>query len=107
MNLSPSDTILNRYTLISQVRETAGISVWKTKDKVLAQECLLYIINSHPLAEQIDSAASVLARLPEDRFVRVSQICTTGNVLVFTMPSNTGISLAQFIETPDGSKISF
>ena len=38
------DTILNRYTLVSSLREEPGIQAWKANDRVLAKDCQLFII---------------------------------------------------------------
>lgn len=56
------DTILNRYTLVSSLREEPGIQAWKANDRVLAKVCQLFIITDRALSPQ--SMSSLVASPP-------------------------------------------
>ena len=49
------DTILNRYTLVSSLREEPGIQAWKANDRVLAKDCQLFIITDRSAFAAIHS----------------------------------------------------
>ena len=51
------DTILNRYTLVSSLREEPGIQAWKANDRVLAKDCQLFIITDRSAFAAIDKLA--------------------------------------------------
>ena len=55
------DTVIGRYTLVSSLRESDGLSAWIANDRMLAQSCQLFIITDTSVLPQINEAASTLA----------------------------------------------
>ena len=68
------DTILNRYTLVSSLREEPGIQAWKANDRVLAKDCQLFIITDRSAFAAIDKLAGRIAATRPDRVIPHTEI---------------------------------
>ena len=55
------DTILNRYTLVSSLREDLAFRHRKANDRVLAKDCQLFIITDRSAFAAIDKLAGRIA----------------------------------------------
>ena len=55
------DTVLNRYTLVSPLREEAGLQAWKANDRVLSRDCQLFIVSNKAVLESTNALAGTLA----------------------------------------------
>ena len=59
------DTIINRYTLVSLLRDEPGLQAWKANDRVRARDCQLFIVTDADAA--LDLTDSLVAALCDRR----------------------------------------
>ena len=68
------DTIINRYTLVSLLRDEPGLQAWKANDRVLARDCQLFIVTDADAIPTVDAIASSLALSRNRRYTQVLQL---------------------------------
>ena len=91
------DTILNRYTLVSSLREEPGIQAWKANDRVLAKDCQLFIITNRSAFAAIDELAGRIAATRPDRVIPVLKYRMESDVLLIVMPVDSGQCLTDYM----------
>ena len=91
------DTILNRYTLVSSLREEPGIQAWKANDRVLAKDCQLFIITNRSAFAAIDELAGRMAATRPDRVIPVLKYRMESDVLLIVMPVDSGQCLTDYM----------
>ncbi|PAU69047.1 lipid II flippase MurJ [Bifidobacterium criceti] len=98
-NMKPhlGDTILNRYTLVSPLREEAGLQVWKSNDRVLSRDCQLFIVNNRAVLENTNAIAGTLAASHDPRFTQVIQLQHDGDIAVILTRLDAGVSLTEYM----------
>ena len=89
------DTILNRYTLVSSLREEPGIQAWKANDRVLAKDCQLFIITDRSAFAAIDKLAGRIAATRPDRVIPILKYRMESDVLLIVMPVDSGQCLTD------------
>lgn len=92
------DTVLNRYTLVSPLREEPGLQVWKASDRVLSRDCQLFIVNNRAVLPSVNAVAGALALSRNPRFTQVFQLQHDGDVAIVLTQIDQGLSLSQYIE---------
>jgi putative peptidoglycan lipid II flippase len=101
------DTILNRYTLVSPLREGPGIEAWKANDRVLAKDCQLFMASNSRVLGSIDEIAGRIAAARPARHVPVLKYRLQANVLIAITPLDAGLSLTEYLSGVAGSTLSY
>lgn len=91
------DTILNRYTLVSPLREEAGLQVWKSNDRVLSRDCQLFIVNNRAVLASTNALAGTLAASRDPRFTQVIQLQHDGDIAVILTRLDGGVSISEYM----------
>ncbi len=91
------DTILNRYTLVSPLREEAGLQVWKSNDRVLSRDCQLFIVNNRAVLPSTNALAGTLAASRDPRFTQVIQLQHDGDIAVILTRLDGGVSISEYM----------
>lgn len=91
------DTILNRYTLVSPLREEAGLQVWKSNDRVLSRDCQLFIVNNRAVLASTNALAGTLAASRDPRFTQVIQLQHDGDIAVILTRLDGGVSITEYM----------
>lgn len=94
------DTVLNRYALLSPLREEAGLQVWKASDRVLAHDCQLFIVNDAALLPSANAVAGSLAASRDPRFTPVLQLHHDGDIAVIVTQLDSGTALSEYLQSP-------
>lgn len=100
MNLQLGDTVINRYTLVSSLREAPGLTAWKANDGVLAHDCQLFVVTDPTVLAQVDDTASSLALSKDPRFAEVLQLEHVGKAAIVVTELDAGISLRGYMADP-------
>lgn len=107
MKLHIGDTILGRYTLITLLRRSPGLSAWRAKDKVLDRDCQLFIVNDSSSTDRINSTASGLALKDDSRFTPVYQLHTRDGISLIVTAPDAGMSIHDYMQGPAGEILSY
>ncbi|MEE1296777.1 MAG: lipid II flippase MurJ [Bifidobacterium sp.] len=91
------DTVLNRYTLVSPLREEAGLQAWKANDRVLSRDCQLFIVNNKAVLRSTNAIAGTLAASRDPRFTQVIQLQHDGAIAVVLTAIDAGQSLTEYM----------
>ncbi|WP_258231410.1 murein biosynthesis integral membrane protein MurJ [Bifidobacterium sp. UTCIF-36] len=101
------DTILNRYTLVSLLREAPGIEAWKANDRILAKDCQLYLVSNRDHLTMINEIAGTITATHPKNFVSVLKYRRQGDVLLVITPVDDGRSLSDYLATKASSPLSY
>ena len=91
------DTVLNRYTLVSPLREEAGLQAWKANDRVLSRDCQLFIVSNKAVLDSTNALAGTLASSKDARFTPVIQLQHDGQIAVVLTQLDAGVSLTEYM----------
>lgn len=91
------DTVLNRYTLVSPLREEAGLQAWKANDRVLSRDVQLFIVNDSAILETTNAIAGTLAASHDPHFTPVIQIKHDGQVAAVITQLDAGQSISEYL----------
>lgn len=100
------DTVINRYTLVSLLRDEPGIQAWKANDRVLARDCQLFIVTDAGAIAKVDAIASSLALSRNRRFTQVLQLQHRGEVSIIITAVDNGLSLTDYFHGPASGTLS-
>ena len=100
------DTVINRYTLVSLLRDEPGLQAWKANDRVLARDCQLYIVTDADAIAKVDAIASSLALSRNRRFTQVLQLQHRGDVSIIITAVDNGLSLTDYFHGPASGTLS-
>lgn len=89
------DTLFNRYTLVALLRDEPGVQAWKANDRVLAQDCQLFILTAPETLDDISSLASTAGL--KDGLTPVLQFRRAGDVAVLVTKLEKGLSLTEYL----------
>lgn len=101
------DTVIGRYTLVSSLRESDGLSAWIANDRMLAQSCQLFIITDTSVLPQINEAASTLALANSRYCTPVLQLQHVGDAAVVITEPDSGLALAEYMQRSSSSFLSY
>ncbi|PLS24755.1 murein biosynthesis integral membrane protein MurJ [Bifidobacterium imperatoris] len=101
------DTILNRYTLVSALREEPGIEAWKANDRILAKDCQLYLVTDRRQLNTINEIAGTITATRPEHFVPVQKYRRQGDSMLVITPVDSGKSLTEYISLHSSSPLSF
>lgn len=93
------EIVVNRYTLMSLIREEPGLQVWKAHDRVLAHDCQLFLVNSTETLHQINDVASALVLSRNSHVTGVLQLRRHGDTMIIITELDHGISLTALLNT--------
>lgn len=100
------DTIINRYTLVSLLRDEPGLQAWKANDRVLARDCQLFIVTDAGAIPMVDAIASSLALSRNRRYTQVLQLQHRGDVSIIITAVDNGLSLTDYFHGPASKTLS-
>lgn len=89
------DTLFNRYTLVTPLRDVSTLQAWKATDRVLARECQLFILSDSSRIEDIASLATAVGR--KQGVTPVLQFRKAGDTAVLVTQMEQGLSLAEYL----------
>ena len=101
------DNVIGRYTLVSSLRESDGLSAWIANDRMLAQSCQLFIITDTSVLPQINEAASTLALANSRYCTPVLQLQHVGDAAVVITEPDSGLALAEYMKRSSSSFLSY
>lgn len=101
------DTVINRYTLVSRLRDAPGLQAWKASDRVLARDCQLFIVSDEDSLPQVNAIASSLALSRNGRFTRVLQLQHRSSVAIIITSLDAGVSLTNYLAGSAGHTLSY
>ncbi|RSX52156.1 virulence factor protein [Bifidobacterium goeldii] len=101
------DTVVGRYTLVSSLREETGLSAWIVTDRMLAQDCQMFIINDESILPQVNAAASALVLANSRYCTRVLQLQHVGDIALVITEEDAGLSLTEYMTGESGKFLSF
>ena len=93
------DTLLNRYTLTASLIDKPGLAAWQARDRVLAEDCQLFLTTKYTAATEIQNLASWLGATRNQHFTAVQHLHCENNVCVIVTDKDAGISLSDYIVT--------
>ncbi|KFJ01428.1 hypothetical protein [Bifidobacterium stellenboschense] len=99
------DTLFNRYTLVTLLRDEPGVQAWKANDRVLAHDCQLFVLTDPSTLEDVSSLATQLGR--KNGITPVLQFRKSGEAAVLVTRIETGLSLTEYLNGPASGTISF
>lgn len=94
------DTIINRYTLVSPLRNTPGLQAWKANDRMLAQDCQVFVVTDRRAVAQVNDITSVLASMHDQRLTQVLQLHHSGDLPIVVTREDAGLSLSDYLRGP-------
>ena len=65
------DTLVNRYTLVSPLREEPGLQAWRASDRVLTRDCQLFLITDRTAIAAVNAVASTVSLIADRRFTPI------------------------------------
>ncbi|MBT1172603.1 hypothetical protein JS528_04375 [Bifidobacterium sp. MA2] len=89
------DTLFNRYTLVALLRDEPGVQAWKANDRVLAQDCQLFILTAPETLDDVSALTSQAGR--KDGLTPVLQFRKAGEAAVLVTKLETGLSLTEYL----------
>ena len=93
------DIILNRYALISPLREEAGVQVWKASDRILARDCQLFIVRDRRFLPEVNTISSTLALSRIRKFTPVLKFHNIDDVAIIITELDSGITVDDYIKS--------
>ena len=93
------DTIFNRYTTVSCIRDTPGISVWTANDRVLARDCQLFVVQSLDAVDPVNQVATELTLDHNDRFTQVLKFHRAGECCMLVTRIDPGMSISEYLRS--------
>ena len=93
------DIILDRYALVSPLREEAGIQAWKASDRILARDCQLFIVRDRRFLPEVNTISSTLALSRIRKFTPVLKIHNVDDIAVIITELDSGVTLNDYIKS--------
>jgi putative peptidoglycan lipid II flippase len=100
------DIVINRYTLVTQLRSAPGIEAWKANDRILARDCQLFIVTDKTALPNLEAIASSLALSRNPRFTPVIQMHHVDQVPVLITQLDGGDTLNNYLSAESKRKLS-
>lgn len=97
--------VINRYTLMSLLREEAGLQAWRANDRVLSHDCQLFLINNPESMSQIGDVASALVLSRNSHVTEVLQLQRHDNTMVVVTELDRGTSLSAYLRSRHGKPV--
>lgn len=91
------DVVLNRYVLVSLLRNEAGLQVWQANDHILTQDCQLFIVRNTRFLQQVNTIASTLALSHNRKFTQVLQLQHHDSIALIVTALDRGITINDYL----------
>lgn len=91
------DVVLNRYALISPLRNDEELQVWQTSDNILARDCQLFIVRDSRFLPEINTISSTLALARSSKFTQVLQLQHIDDVAIIITALDSGLSISDYL----------
>ena len=101
------DTIINRYTLVSPLREEPGLQAWRASDRVLTRDCQLFLVTDRKAIAGVNTVASIVSLMGDRRFTPVLGLHQAEDVLVLVTTEDAGLSLTDYLQGRTGRILSY
>ncbi|RSX57452.1 murein biosynthesis integral membrane protein MurJ [Bifidobacterium samirii] len=101
------DTIINRYTLVSPLREEPGLQAWRASDRVLTRDCQLFLVTDRKAIPAVNAVASTVSLMADRRFTPVLGLHQAEDVLVLVTAEDAGLSLTDYLQGRTGRVLSY
>ncbi|WP_250309726.1 kinase [Gardnerella sp. Marseille-Q2328] len=95
------DIVLNRYVLVSLLRNEAGLQVWQANDRILTQDCQLFIVRDSRFLPEVNTIASTLALSHNRKFTQVLQLQHHDNIAIIITSLDRGVTLDDYLAKKD------
>lgn len=92
------DTIISRYTLVSLLRDEPGVQAWRANDRMLAQDCQLFIITDGASLQAVNTIASTMAVMQRREYTQVLQLHQNDETSLIVTKMDEGISLSEYMK---------
>lgn len=92
------EIVINRYTLMTLIREEPGLQAWRAHDRVLSQDCQLFLVNDADALPQINDVASALVLSRNTNVTEVLQLRRHEGTMVIVTGLDHGDSLSAYLE---------
>ncbi|WP_304312848.1 murein biosynthesis integral membrane protein MurJ [Bifidobacterium tibiigranuli] len=92
------DVVINRYTLVSLLRDEPGLHAWKANDRALARDCQLFIVNDAEAIDQVNDIASSLVLSKNPHVTPVLQLQQREGVAIVVTQLDAGSALREYCQ---------
>ena len=93
------DIILDRYALVSPLRDEAGIQAWQANDRILARDCQLFVVRNRRFLSEVNTISSTLALSRVRKFTPVLKIHHVDDVAIIITELDSGVTLNEYIKS--------
>lgn len=91
------DIILNRYALVSPLRNEEELQVWQTSDNILERDCQLFIVRDSRFLTDVNTIASTLALARSRKFTQVLQLQHIDDISIIITALDSGLSISDYL----------
>lgn len=99
------DTLFNRYTLVTLLRDEPGVQAWQANDRVLDHDCQLFVLTDGKTLDDVSALATQLGR--KNGLTPVLQFRRAGDAAVLVTRVESGLSLTEYLNGPARDNLSF
>lgn len=99
------DTLFNRYTLVTLLRDEPGVQAWQANDRVLDHDCQLFVLTDGKTLEDVSALATQLGR--KNGLTPVLQFRRAGDAAVLVTRIESGLSLTEYLNGTARDNLSF
>ena len=101
------DTLVNRYTLVSPLREEPGLQAWRASDRVLTRDCQLFLITDRTAIAAVNAVASTVSLIADRRFTPILGLHQADEALILVTAEDAGLSLTDYLQGATGRILSY
>lgn len=91
------DIILNRYALVSPLRNEEELQVWQASDNILERDCQLFIVRDSRFLTDVNTIASTLALARSRKFTQVLQLQHIDDISIIITALDSGLSISDYL----------
>lgn len=91
------DIVLNRYVLVSLLRNEAGLQVWQANDRILTQDCQLFIVRDSRFLPEVNTIASTLVLSHSRNFTQVLQLQHHESLALIVTALDRGVTINDYL----------
>ena len=95
------DIVLSRYVLVSLLRNEAGLQVWQANDRILTQDCQLFIVRDSRFLPEVNTVASTLALSHSRKFTQVLQLQHHDELAIIITSLDRGTTINDYLAKKD------
>lgn len=95
------DIVLSRYVLVSLLRNEAGLQVWQANDRILTQDCQLFIVRDSRFLPEVNTIASTLVLSRSRKFTQVLQLQHHDSLALIVTALDRGVTVNDYLARKD------